>query len=169
MNTTLVVILSLMTTLMLILFAMEHQIQNLIPYTLTYLSFLAFDYLQRKGDMSDLWTFLKLQSVLMLTKSIVQAPESNNLIDCINRNSLYLQMGLVMLTQVGRRVQKSYLLIIPIGINFLHTIYLNSNFLLAIQGEEIFEFRNSGSYNEFYQVIIFIIGAITTTILWSSS
>ena len=104
MNTTLVVILSLMATLMLILFAMEHQIQNLIPYTLTYLSFLAFDFLQRKGDVSDLWTFLKLQSVLMLTKSIVQAPESNNLIDCINRNSLYLQMGLVMLTQVGRRV-----------------------------------------------------------------
>ena len=98
MNTSLVVIMSLTATLMLILFAMEGQIQNLIPYTLTYLSFLTFDYLQRKGDMSDLWTFLKLQSMLMLTKSIVQAPESNNFIDCINRNSLYLQMGLVMLT-----------------------------------------------------------------------
>jgi hypothetical protein len=31
--------------LMLILFAMEGQIQNLIPYTLTYMSFLTFDYL----------------------------------------------------------------------------------------------------------------------------
>lgn len=118
--------------------------------------------------MSDLWTFLKLQSVLMLAKSIVQAPESNTFIDCINRNSLYLQMGLVMLTQVGRRVQKSYLLIIPIGINLLHTFYLNSNFLLAIQGEEFLEFRNSGSYNELYQITIFIIGLITSTILWSN-
>ena len=97
--------------------------------------------------MSDIWTTLKLQAVLMLTKSIVQTPESNSLIECINRNSLYLQMGLVMLTQVGRRVKKSHLLIVPIGINLLHTIYLNSNFLLAVQGEEIFEFRNSSSYN----------------------
>ena len=168
MNTTLVVILSLIATLMMILFAIERQIQNLIPYILIYLSFIAFDYLQRREYMSDVWTFLKLQSMLMLTKSFVQVPESNNLIDCINRNSLYLQMGLVMLTQVGRKVEKCYLLIIPIGINLLHTIYLNTNFLLAIQGEEYFVFRSSGSYDELYQVIIFIIGLITSTILWSN-
>ena len=98
MNTTLVVTVSLMATLMLILFGIESQIENLISYSFVYLSFLTFNYLQRKGEMPKLWSVLKLQSVLMLTKSIVQAPESDNLIECINRNSLYLQLGLLMLT-----------------------------------------------------------------------
>ena len=115
--------------------------------------------------MPNLWSMLKLQSVLMLTKSIVQAPESDNLIECINRNSLYLQLGLVILTQVGKRIYACYLLIIPIGINFLHTFYLNTNSLLAIQGEENFQFRNSGSYDELYQIMIFVLVVLVASIL----
>ena len=67
MNTLLVVIVSLMTTLILTLLAIDHQITNLIVSGLVYLSFLGLDFLQRNQSLikSEKIQILKLLAALV--------------------------------------------------------------------------------------------------------
>ena len=51
---------------------------------------------------------------------------------------------------MGRGIQKKPLILIPAGLNLLHTVYLNSNILLVIKGKEMFEFRAFATYDPIY-------------------
>ena len=134
MNTCLVVIVSLVATLIITISIVELQFYNLVASGLVYISFLGLDYLQKRVS-GDFLSVMKLQIILMLTKTIFKFPNSV-LIECLNRNSLYLQIVFVILTQMGRGVQKRSLILFPIVINFIHTIYLNPILILEIQGQE---------------------------------
>ena len=74
----------------------------------------------------------------MLTKTIFKFNESMS-IGCLNRNSLQLQIVFIVLTQMGRGIQKRSLILIPVVINLSHTIYLNSLIKLAFKDQEILE------------------------------
>ena len=72
MNTTATVIISIVATLMLTMFAVRADIENLIAYAFVFILFLSLDYLQRVKayQYSDALSLLKLQAALVLTKSI---------------------------------------------------------------------------------------------------
>ena len=72
MNTTSVVLISVVATLMLTMFVIQADIENLIAYAFVFILFLSVDYLQRVKtyQYSDAVSLLKLYAALFLTKSI---------------------------------------------------------------------------------------------------
>ena len=88
-------------------------------------------------------SMIRLLAILILTKSITQGPieDSNSLIECLNLNSLYMQIILAFLFHLGEPERRGSVITIPMGMNMIHTLYLNTNILQVIKGLESFSFR----------------------------
>ena len=82
---------SIVASFTLTLFIIESQIYNTVAHAFVFIAFLGLNYWKRES-LGDFQTALRLQAMLMLTKSLFQAQESesNELIESLNRNSLFL-------------------------------------------------------------------------------